>query len=739
MTVSGTTTSLSFTGNGSTTAFAVSFPFQGTLAASELTVVQRTIATGAEVTLDYTTHYTVAGGNGSTGVVTAGTAPADTVQWHIRRNTSTTQTSDYVANDPFSADTIERNLDRQAMTGQERDSDIAAAFKFPDTYTAGASTTMPEPVASAYLQFNAAGTALTTSSTVAGQSLGANGTVSLPFYSFSSDPDSGVYRIGANNIGVSVNGTKALDIATTGLTVTGAIEATGDTSASDNAAFGYDSVNVAILTGQGSSNDVVLKNDADAIALEVPTGSQNVNMLGNLVLTGNLTVNGTTVTNDATNTEIKDPLIELNSGAGSNANDLGLIMERGSTGNNAVILWDESGDFFTVGTTTATAGSTGNMTYAFAPFKCSTLTATAGTLAGITSLAMSAGATLTAGFLDEDNMASDSAVAGVTQQSTKAYVDASSKAAGISMLWETTTSDTDQGAGKVWANNATLSSATVLYFDDVERGGVSINALIDTLDDPTATNSATIYIQEAGTATAGVVFKVSGAVTSASTYSKVAVTHMATFGTLADGDVIGVTIAFSGNNGNDYTADAELNAIAGLTSAAGKMIEFTGSGAAQVITVTTAGKALIDDANASAQRTTLGLAIGSDVQAFDADTAKLDVDQVWAGAQRATVTALSSSSNAIAIDFGSSNDFSHTLTENTTLSAPTGTQVAGQSGSIFITQHASSPKSLAFNAEYLTAGGVDPVITATNNAKDRIDYVIRADGVMEITAVLALA
>ena len=86
-----------------------------------------------------------------------------------------------------------------------------------------------------------------------------------------------------------------------------------------------------------------------------------VDISGNTTIGGNLTVNGTTTTIDTTNTTVKDSLLELNSGASSNSNDVGIIIQRGSTGNDALFMWDESEDKFALGTTTDNASSTGNL------------------------------------------------------------------------------------------------------------------------------------------------------------------------------------------------------------------------------------------------------------------------------------------------------------------------------------------------------------------------------------------
>ncbi len=173
---------------------------------------------------------------------------------------------------------------------------------------------------------------------------------------------------------------------------------------------------------------------------------------------------------------------------------------------------------------------------------------------------------------DEDNMASDSASHLATQQSIKAYVDS-----------QVTASDLDFQADSGGALSIDLDSETMTF-----TGGTGI-------DTTGSANDVTFAIDSTVATLTG---------TQTLTNKSIDATQLT--GTVANARL-----------------DAELQALAGLTSAADKGIQFTGSGTAATYDLTAAGKALLDDADAAAQRTTMGVAIGSDVQAYDAGLASI--------------------------------------------------------------------------------------------------------------------
>ena len=112
--------------------------------------------------------------------------------------------------------------------------------------------------------------------------------------------------------------------------------------------------------------------------------------------------------------------------------------------------------------------------------------------------------------------------------------------------------------------------------------------------------------------------------------------------------------------------------------------------------------------------------------AWDGNTyVKSTVTNTWTKAQRGAYVSLTSTSASTSIDLSLSNNYYHTLTENTTLAVPTNI-VAGQSGVIEFKQHASSAKTLAVNAFWHMPSGW--ALTSTLNGKNLLTYVIDSLG-----------
>ena len=140
------------------------------------------------------------------------------------------------------------------------------------------------------------------------------GAVAAPSLYWSTDTATGFYRIGSNNIGFSVSGTKRVDFSSTGCAVTGTVSATGNVSAgaggdgalsslrSNNTAAVATAINITRGTGAGTGFNVSTTGDAaNGVAnwlfrkdgttiLDLSAGSATVT--GTLSSTGALTTPG---------------------------------------------------------------------------------------------------------------------------------------------------------------------------------------------------------------------------------------------------------------------------------------------------------------------------------------------------------------------------------------------------------------------------------------------------------------
>ena len=134
--------------------------------------------------------------------------------------------------------------------------------------------------------------------------------------------------------------------------------------------------------------------------------------------------------------------------------------------------------------------------------------------------------------------------------------------------------------------------------------------------------------------------------------------------------------------------------------------------------------------SASAARTALGVAVGSDVQGFDSDNAVTDAQQTFSKAQiGATYTAALATTSGV-LDFDTYNNFIITLANgsNTLAEPTTESSQVGQTGyMIFIQPSSGTAASLSLHGDYESpaAGGI--TLSTANNDYDVLGYVVKAD------------
>ena len=405
--------------------------------------------------------------------------------------------------------------------------------------------------------------------------------------------------------------------------------------------------------------------------------------------------------------------------------------------NKRLYTEDSGGTVIEIGTTPTSLNTTGTVT--FGNLSDGTITVTA--------------------FVDEDNMASDSATLIPTQQSVKAYVDSQVASADtLAELTDTNITTPADGAllfydtgTSTWIDNVVSGDVTI-----ADTGVAAIGSGVIVNDDINA--SAAISVSKTALVD-GTGLTLSGDTLSVDASQ----TQITAVGTIATGTWQGTAIAdaYVADNLTISGGTVDNSVIGGTTAAAGTFTDLTASGTLTLggtaVTSTAAELNILDGVTATAAElnildgvtsTAAELNILDGVTATTAEINYLDVTTVGATEASKAVTtdangvvtfndgvsekyeAVTSSSNSTTVDLQTSTNFSHTLTENTTFTFSNPASSGNVSSfTLKIVQDASaSGYTVTWPTSVDWPSATAPTLTATASAIDYFVFITHDGG-----------